>query len=933
MAIIDRIVAIVEADTSGFTAGMRKAAQESRKATKNIGAQMKELGSELQAIGTKVTLGITLPLVGAAIAITKFGGDFQKSMAKSTAIMGDLTDTLKNRLATTAIDVSKTVTFSASQAADAFFFLASAGLSAEQSIASLPQVAAFATAGQFDLARATDLATDAQSALGLTVKDPIKNLQNMTRVTDVLVKANTLANGTVEQFATSLTTKAGAALKIVNKDLEEGVAVLAAFADQGVKGTLAGSQLNIVLRDLKKASLENKNAFKDANVQVFDADEKMRNLADIIGDLEDRLGGMTDAGKQSELMLLGFQDRSVSSILTLVGMSDKIRGYEKGLRSAGGITQEVADKQLKNFNDQLTIMFNRLKAVGIVLFNSFGRVLKDFVLPAIDLVVTALEFMADKFDTLKPSVQNTIFAVLALVAAIGPLIIVLGSAIAFFGSMVIVVPLMKIALLALIPVIKALVIAMGVLFIKVIAIIAIFAAIVIAGKSLMDNWTAIKTVASAVWQAVKGIFTDVFGDIILVMGSFADAVKEKVIASWEFAKSVAVEIWTFIKKVILFQVNVIIQAWKFLFGGASKIWTSIKKTIFDALDDIVDKFKKNPLVRAFIKTFEQIKKIPEKAMKTIADGMEKAKGETVGLGDSVSDLLGKLKGLGGLAFKAPKPGAAPGVPGAAPGVGVTGADTDAQAKALAKLVEQSQKAANEMTEQWLGFSTNFKNIWVEVAELTSRTFQMMLDGLGQAVGEAIVLGKSFSESMKAVMQQVAIEVIKTLVKLGIQRVISAVLSKTIAKSVAVSQITSNAAVAGSAAASAVAGIPIIGPALAIPTGLSTMAGVNATFLPFATAFAKGGMTTGATNALIGEDGPEVVIPLSSGKVKNAMKNAGLADSNTRTDIKELQVVASFPNVKNANSREMKGVSQSLGLMTVKRIEEAKRRQGLRGKNI
>ncbi len=61
-----------------------------------------------------------------------------------------------------------------------------------------------------------------QSALGLTVDNAEENLGNLTRVTDVLVKANTLANATVQQFSEALTNKAGAALRILNKDVEEG---------------------------------------------------------------------------------------------------------------------------------------------------------------------------------------------------------------------------------------------------------------------------------------------------------------------------------------------------------------------------------------------------------------------------------------------------------------------------------------------------------------------------------------------------------------------------------------------------------------------------------------------------------------------------------------------------------------------------------------
>jgi TP901 family phage tail tape measure protein len=127
--------------------------------------------------------------------------------------MGDLTKTMEKDMSDAAREVAKVTTFSAEQAAESFFFLASAGLDAEASIAALPRVAQFAQAGMFDMSRATDLLTDAQSALGLTIRDDaVKNMENMIKVSDVLVRANTLSNATVEQFSTSLTTKAGPAL-------------------------------------------------------------------------------------------------------------------------------------------------------------------------------------------------------------------------------------------------------------------------------------------------------------------------------------------------------------------------------------------------------------------------------------------------------------------------------------------------------------------------------------------------------------------------------------------------------------------------------------------------------------------------------------------------------------------------------------------------
>ncbi|HUT92919.1 MAG TPA: phage tail tape measure protein, partial [Thermoguttaceae bacterium] len=260
------------ADTSRFNRGAGQV-------TRMLG------GLKGAAMGLAGALGFTGGVYG-FVNLLRAGENFNQKMRQSLAIMGDVSDAMKGKMEKAAFDVAKATRFSAAEAAESYYFLASAGFDAAQSIAALPQVAKFAQAGNFDMARATDLATDAQSALGLTVKDATENLVNLTRVTDVLVKANTLANASTEQFSEALTTKSGAALRALGKDMEEGIAVLAAFADQGVKGSEAGTQLAIVLRDLQTKAIENKAAFTGAGIGVFDASGEMRNMADIIGDLE-----------------------------------------------------------------------------------------------------------------------------------------------------------------------------------------------------------------------------------------------------------------------------------------------------------------------------------------------------------------------------------------------------------------------------------------------------------------------------------------------------------------------------------------------------------------------------------------------------------------------------------------------------------------------
>jgi TP901 family phage tail tape measure protein len=314
----------------------------------------------------------------AGFSIREFA-KFDSAMVKSTAIMGDLTDVMRKDMADAARQVALSTTFAADEAAEAFFFLASAGLTAEQSIAALPQVAAFAQAGAFDLARATDLLTDAQSALGMTSEDTAEHLAELGRVSDVLVRANTLANASVEQFSAALTNKAGAALRIMNKEVEEGVAALALLADRGVKGTEAGEKLSIMLRDVTRAAARSPQAFRDLGLEILDTEGNLRNIADVTDEFTRVLGGMSDAQAATTLESLGLT-RSVGDVIrTMFEGGDQIREYEAALRDAGGATEEIAQKQLQSFSAQLSLLRSAFSDVGITIGAALAGPLSEFV--------------------------------------------------------------------------------------------------------------------------------------------------------------------------------------------------------------------------------------------------------------------------------------------------------------------------------------------------------------------------------------------------------------------------------------------------------------------------------------------------------------------------------------------------------------------------
>ena len=368
----------------------------------NLGKQTDTSGGKLSKFGTVAKIGavaVGTVLVKALSEATRQFIEFEDKLNQSLAIM-QTTEEQQLAMARASRQVAIDSRISASESAEAFFFLASAGLDAEQSISALPQVTAFAQAGMFDMALATDLATDSQSALGLTVKDAEQNLQNLTRVTDVLVKANTLANASVQQFAEALTTKSGSALKVANKSIEEGVAVLSAFADRGVKGAEAGEKLNQLLRDTTRAVGKNSEVFKRFNINVVDNEGNLKNLADVIDELDKGMSGLSDQQKAVLLDQLGLNRGVADAVKILSGAGDQIREYEKALNDAGGMTEEVADKQVESLQGQLDLLSSKFSEVGMIIVEEMT--------PALESGISFFDRILDKIIELNTGTDDLI---------------------------------------------------------------------------------------------------------------------------------------------------------------------------------------------------------------------------------------------------------------------------------------------------------------------------------------------------------------------------------------------------------------------------------------------------------------------------------------------------------------------------------------------
>lgn len=393
---------------------------------RQVEGTLNNVSRKLDAFGRTMTTRVTLPLVALGTLGVKAFASFDDAMTKSLAIMQGITPEIRKQMSNVAIELSKVSTTSATELAKAYFYLASAGLDARQSMQALGVVEKFAIAGTFDLSQATWLLAGSQGALGLRSKNAAENMKSLAYVGDVLTKANTLANATIQQFAAALGNEAGASMKNWNIQLEEGVAILAAYADQMVVGEEAGSSFGRLIRMVTKAYQSETAAWKAANLELFDEKGFFR-LTGLIEDMSNKFANLTPQAKAATLAQLGFVARTQQVILPLLGASDRIKEYTKSLRDASGYMSNVAEKNIKSFSAQMRIVWNNVKVLGI----EIGSILA----PTIEQFGKTIKNITEFFSTLSQRTKELIVRIAGYAAAIGPAALAIGMFVKVLASL------------------------------------------------------------------------------------------------------------------------------------------------------------------------------------------------------------------------------------------------------------------------------------------------------------------------------------------------------------------------------------------------------------------------------------------------------------------------------------------------------------------
>lgn len=342
--------------------------------------------SKLGSVVKTAAVGIGGAMVAVGGYAIKVGSDFESAMSNVAAISGATGDDLQ-MLKDTAKEMGATTQFSATKAANALSYMALAGWDANQSAAALPGVLNLAAASGMELASASDMVTDYMSAFGMSC-------EQSGYFADMLAYAQSNANTTAELLGESYKNCA-ANMAAAGQDVETTTSLLAMMANQGLKGSEAGTALAAVMRDLTAKMSDGAIKIGDTSVAVQDANGNYRDLTDILQDVESATNGMGDAEKAAALSSTFTADSIKGLNLILNAGVSNAADFENQLRNSVGTAENMANVMNDNLAGAMKSLQSRAEALGIAIYESFSVQLKDAVNAAAD----ALGSLTDAFET------------------------------------------------------------------------------------------------------------------------------------------------------------------------------------------------------------------------------------------------------------------------------------------------------------------------------------------------------------------------------------------------------------------------------------------------------------------------------------------------------------------------------------------------------
>lgn len=479
-------------DYTQFSSNLKTAIGEatslSGKFSDTLGKGLTTVGNQIAGVGKTLTTGLTVPIGIAAASAVKFGADFDKGMSNVAAVSGATTEEF-GKMREAAISWGEKTVYTATEASDALYYMGLAGWGTNESIAGLGPVLNLAAAGDLELGRTSDIVTDAMTSMKLAAGELNKDgIENTIHFTNSLAAAMSNSNTDVDQMGEAFKYVAPLA-GALGYDINDLSLALGLMANVGVKGTQAGTGLRQALKnliaptdkaqaymdkfgvslyddtgkakDMRTFMEELRGTFGDLSVDIYDSNGELKSAEQIM----EEYGHSLPTTQQEKLNAIVeiFGTRALPGILGIIeqgddkftDLADAIDGSDAAFVKYNGDIMPMKEA-LEKFGDSVydttkgfeilgdaegmaQIQMDNLHGDWIRFTSALGTskiMITDLVKDSLRGFVQKLTQLVQWFNSLDDAQKKHILKIAAIIAAIGPLLIVFGKTVAGIGSMI-----------------------------------------------------------------------------------------------------------------------------------------------------------------------------------------------------------------------------------------------------------------------------------------------------------------------------------------------------------------------------------------------------------------------------------------------------------------------------------------------------------------
>lgn len=398
------------ANSRGFTTGIKSASQ-----------RLQKFGGKMKSFGRGMASSFTMPMALASGAAIKLAMDFDKSMTQIATLVGR-TDEEVNGLASSVKRMSKEFAISSTEAAEALYFITSAGLPAAQAVDTLEASMKAAALGLGETKTIASLSTAAMAAYG-------KENLSTAAATDVLMSAVKEGRLDASQLADSMELVIDSA-NVMGVEFHELGAAFAAVSRTNKNASVAATGLRQVLMQVLKPSTQAKEQLNQLGLSANIVKQSIQDdgLLNTLTMLTQKFEGNDEA-----ITNVFGSVRALQPVLSLTGANaEQVRGIFDRMKNTTGAVDKGFERLQKSASFRLSKSLNALKED----FSVLGANLLGVLGPAITKITGFISKLFQKFQALDGSTKSFIIAGAAITAALPILISLIGSVISALGFLI-----------------------------------------------------------------------------------------------------------------------------------------------------------------------------------------------------------------------------------------------------------------------------------------------------------------------------------------------------------------------------------------------------------------------------------------------------------------------------------------------------------------